>query len=448
MFRRPVYLLLVLVSACAAAAADVPSGDYEAHELSLWVAEPGLPLVNPRQYCPSALPGSVGSSRRKGAEGPKRQLAPLALLTFHGQPLELLDVDLRVAQGRFTGCWPGADLRSARIRWLDAKLVPPPADGEGLEPLAAEHWLQDVRTLAGLYVRRSRAEGCLAYEAELSSSLPVLVEYAGEQLKIANFSSQTLEDVFVVVRADDGIRVARLDKLEPSQGLAQMQAAASAAKGAQQSQAAVAAIGNLVARLANAPQPAPAPQPATAANDPPPLPTLPGDAVALSLSPPLAAGSAELRDQTSAVLGQQLEGVGLTAAEARFLVDRYETALFEPARVNVVARLARAAIDQQAPLALDPEPKRLVRAAILLVRDIDPRLRDSVEQLVGRLGDAEYAQREAAERRLLELGQMTIPALRKAVDNPDAEISMRAERILAELSGEGAAPPQAGGGFF
>ena len=100
------------------------------------------------------------------------------------------------------------------------------------------------------------------------------------------------------------------------------------------------------------------------------------------------------------------------------------------------------------PLTFDPEPRRTVRAALLLVRDIDPNLRQSVEQLIEQLGEPDYAKREAAEQRLMELGAITIPALRKAVDHADAEISLRAERVIAELTGGNAAPPQAGGGFF
>jgi hypothetical protein len=46
------------------------------------------------------------------------------------------------------------------------------------------------------------------------------------------------------------------------------------------------------------------------------------------------------------------------------------------------------------------------------------------------LGDDVYANREQAERKLRDLGRMAIPALKEAVNSPDPERVMRAERLL------------------
>ena len=53
-----------------------------------------------------------------------------------------------------------------------------------------------------------------------------------------------------------------------------------------------------------------------------------------------------------------------------------------------------------------------------------------VERLVTNLGAADYAERETAEKRLLELGRLAVPALKSALKSSDAEVQFRAERLL------------------
>ena len=58
---------------------------------------------------------------------------------------------------------------------------------------------------------------------------------------------------------------------------------------------------------------------------------------------------------------------------------------------------------------------------------------DEVARLIKQLGHAEFAQREAAERRLIEIGEPAIPALEKAARGDDPEVVTRAKRALAAL---------------
>ena len=57
-------------------------------------------------------------------------------------------------------------------------------------------------------------------------------------------------------------------------------------------------------------------------------------------------------------------------------------------------------------------------------------MRDDVQKLITELGDASYAQRENAEKRLKSLGRLAIPNLKEALKNKDLEVVMRAERLL------------------
>ena len=56
----------------------------------------------------------------------------------------------------------------------------------------------------------------------------------------------------------------------------------------------------------------------------------------------------------------------------------------------------------------------------------------ALQGLIAKMGDSKYKEREAAMQRLMELGPLAFPALKQALANPDAEIAMRAERVLLD----------------
>jgi Flp pilus assembly protein TadD len=63
-----------------------------------------------------------------------------------------------------------------------------------------------------------------------------------------------------------------------------------------------------------------------------------------------------------------------------------------------------------------------------------PTAESPVDKLIRDLGDNSFAVRERASDALRKLGEAAIPALKKAMDSPDAEVRWRAKDILAELS--------------
>ena len=60
-----------------------------------------------------------------------------------------------------------------------------------------------------------------------------------------------------------------------------------------------------------------------------------------------------------------------------------------------------------------------------------PALAGEVEDMVKQLGDDSYEKREAAEKRLEEIGEPALPALRAAAESEDAEV-----RAKAPIAGE------------
>jgi hypothetical protein len=66
----------------------------------------------------------------------------------------------------------------------------------------------------------------------------------------------------------------------------------------------------------------------------------------------------------------------------------------------------------------------------------------SLEQLVGQLGDPDYRTRDEAVRRLTAEGVKAVPALRKALAHPDAEVRRRALELIPALERAHALAPR------
>src|SRR5689334_1539887 len=59
--------------------------------------------------------------------------------------------------------------------------------------------------------------------------------------------------------------------------------------------------------------------------------------------------------------------------------------------------------------------------------------REEVRQLVDQLGDKKFAVRERATKRLIEIGQPALPAVREALRSNELEVRTRARRIADEI---------------
>jgi hypothetical protein len=148
------------------------------------------------------------------------------------------------------------------------------------------------------------------------------------------------------------------------------------------------------------------------------------------LSAPLKTDTPEFESATRKALAERLARAGLTAQESHLILSQYSKAFFESRELVVLFRLPPDAIDESVPLEIYPEPQKIVRVALALIRNIDPRSKDEVKALIARLGDKKYSDREAAEKRLIELGVIAVTALKEALKDKDPEVVFRAERIL------------------
>jgi hypothetical protein len=426
-----------------ARAEDAPP--LELHEWSVWIGEPQGKAINSLTDFASAMPGVVETDRSRRRESEKPAPSPLGVMTLYGEPPEVVDIDLRIATGRPVAQWPRSEGKSNRLRWLDLKLARELTNREALAYIPEGHWFHQARELGGLYLqlkKGGRIERFLAYDLEFQSTLTVRVDGGPEQYKVANLGKHALHDVLLIVPGSEGRRFGWIDKIEPAPGASSGNPAAPGgnAPAGQPSAPGRVAMARPVAGgvvVAAAPVAAPVAQPATPPGGSPPSgpPNAAGQPAKetladIPLSDPLAANSDEFKEKTSGAIRKRLAAAGLKEAEIDLVCSLYAKHLFESDEMQLVYRVPPEGIEEMAPLTVEPENTKTKRVALVIARNVDPRLRDDVSKLVSELGDTSFAKRDQAEKRLKDLGRLAIPNLKEALKNKDPEVVMRAERLL------------------
>ncbi len=479
--RRTVWpavaLALVL---CVAVWADERKGDYEVHDLSLWIVEPTMPMANLRANYPSAFPAVVSSSRGLQPADGTRRVAPFGIIKFYGKPTANLDVDLRTIAGSFLAHWPAGESLPNRLRWTGTPsldLVDKVEDESDFALVDEDHWFRKAREGEALFVRRgARAERFLAYDAELGLQVPLQVLGGPDKYTLVYTAGYTsgapLHDVLIARSTPQGLRVAWIDTLSKTEMAKSAKAAAGlfgigskskpADADAKQDEPAkdkpvtkptrpasgLFGDGGPARPAANASKEAAAAK--EAPKDGAEVKNAPAAAPAagfeVTLSDPLPAGSPEAAALTTRALSDRLQRAGSNAHEAELFVAHYEHALFDSEAIVILCRLDPSVIEEKIRLSIFPEPAKTVRVAMVLMRNVDPQFSSEIERLVAELGHAKYSVREAAQKRLTELGSLAFGPLYNALKNPDLEVVLRAERILLNQNQSLTAQPQAAAG--
>jgi hypothetical protein len=141
---------------------------------------------------------------------------------------------------------------------------------------------------------------------------------------------------------------------------------------------------------------------------------------------------------------ESLLALGLGDPEVAHLIAILEKQALRKDSATIVFRLDEEQLDSLLPIEITPTPDKQIRVALVVLLDADPDLMTRVEELVKQLGAPGYAEREAAEKRLRELGPAAKPKLQDAVNNSDPEISFRAEEIIESFDFPDAANAAAG----
>jgi hypothetical protein len=90
-------------------------------------------------------------------------------------------------------------------------------------------------------------------------------------------------------------------------------------------------------------------------------------------------------------------------------------------------------LDKILPIEITPFPDVFRRTAVVILLDADPALLQRIDALIQQLGDDNWEQREAAQKKLEEYGKAAQAELQKATKNKDLEIVYRAEQILGTI---------------
>ena len=434
--RRRAFMRAALCAACGFAlclpavrpafAAEEEAPEFAIHDFSLWGFDPTLEQANQVQHFPSTLPGVVDTHRsRSNAEG---KITPFSLLTFHGAKIENLEIDLRVQTGRFVSHWPPGESKSGRVRWLDVVASHDAAKEGRFAAVDARHWFNTARQLDSLYLRSgARNERFILYDAELKLSQPLQIAGGPERYRLSSLSKTPMYDVLVVAPAGDTCRVGWLDELPAAKpqpvkpGGAKPAAKPGQAKPAEAkpeaAKPAVAAAANNQPPLVAAPQPvekkAATPQPGGQGPAVAAAPELVGEPVEMEMSAPLAA-DAEAHKSGASKAGRQSAAAGLHRQGGP--VDHGPRGAGDLRRQGTAGRLPLAGLRHRGAVAAGYLSGRERQSASLgSVRGTSiQRSRTRSSSSLPELAAADYAEREAAEKRLLELGRLAVPVLKEA----------------------------------
>ncbi len=197
---------------------DKAQSPLEVYEWSVWVGNPAQPALNASRIYTNVMPSIVGTSRPKleEKEAAKRfPLSPVSIVQFFGEPSRDIDVDLKAKQGTFLSHWPASNERGGRLQWFKSDLSKDQPTQIPPSYLPENHWFQKLRDLGpALYLKyESHFERFIAYDSELTLTMPVKIRGGPDEYTLQNLTAHRLLDVAVVVPTADGFRVAWLDEL-------------------------------------------------------------------------------------------------------------------------------------------------------------------------------------------------------------------------------------------
>jgi hypothetical protein len=358
-----------------------------------------------------------------------------------------LDVQLSFKQGRALGHWPRATVRSAGLLWQDLSLNP----GADPRKLADDSWLALLRKGSLPLAAGKTSESFLLYDVEMSYPLSIQVKGGdGGTYTVAHGMDAPLRDVTLYKPAADGHwRSATIASLAKSSGFSKPAAdtAAPMAKTEETRPAVVVTTaGGVVTRTIR--------KETVVTNRPAPVASIAGPDVK---GTDFALGAtAEAADTVLAPWRANLTNAGILDADQNAIIKILACYALDSKRLTIVYRIDPAELDRILPLEVVPQPKRISRIALVIVRGIDPGIGDELDELIKKLGDPSWKAREAATLEIKKIGPLAKSRLEKASNNSDPEIAYRAEQLLSGLSNnsgadaadEAAAPAAAAGGVF
>ena len=454
-----------------------PSADFTLHEWAIFVAEPLAPRANSVAAIKSTLPSFV-VSRRPDAEGDDRAgFMPIGVIRILGgkTPSPKFDVLLNLKGGEFLGEWPKAESnRNNRLLWNN--LVADEAKPT-LSQLDEKHWLNRLRDGESRYLsvdRDTRGERFLLYDAEPAMVMPLRVEMSGDSAyRVANAGANPISDLEFYKSKDGAWRKGFVASLGASQSAAKAPTTKAAdappkikagdllrvtleftvnyvidrqptGKVSDGGDIALPNIGNvhIAGRTIDQAQQditkrysdsGMAPSKVT-------VEVQAKEEVVATTGPTGPAADVTLSTETFsdpkqmlAPWKERLAATGLSPVDDDLILDILAKYAIDPGRLTAVYMLDQSQMDDLLPEEVVPQPAKVSRVGLVIVRNIDPQINQEIAVLVKQLGDDEWSKREDAQKKLVEFGRAAKSAVEKAAKDKDMEVVWRAEAILRTI---------------
>jgi hypothetical protein len=413
-----------------------PEGAFEVQEWVIFLCDPNQPQANASSLFLSTLPDFVGSRRNPAPVEKENEPSPVGVIRFIGSTAggEKLDVLLQNKGGRFLATWPKANTRSTGVLWQNLVLTDKPPTSQ--EQLGAASWVNRLRSAAAPFLtKEGRAEKFLFYDAEPRYLLPLKV-FAGEadrQYVIANNEkTAALHDLTFYKPESDGWYTTTLAELAPTKPASPATTKAAVTQAATSRPATNPSTTVAVTAVTTKPTTSPAStRPATGQASSQPTTRPIGQTITLA-----AAGTKDPLELLSP-WKDRLTSAGLAATDQDLILAILAKHALDAHRLTAVYRLDADQLEQMLPLEVTPQPRRTTRVGLVIVKNVDPAIITEVETLVQQLGDPKWDTREAAHKRLAELGVAARPKLEALMKTAkDPEIVYRIERLIATLTHE------------
>lgn len=422
---------------------------YEVVEWLVLVADPNVSQANAATMFKSTLP-SFADTRRPPADDEAATAAqpmPVGVVRFAGLPEERaqkVDVLVEAKGGRFLSRWPQARSSADRELWQNLELT---RDDAGTQPVDANHWFAALRKPDATWLARGgRAERFLLYDLELPFTSPLRLSGGKDATYDAtNAGPHPLHGLQLYKPTGPGWRTGGTESLVPASGTPAPQQVApptpqpSPAPSTDEEKRKLAeAAAQAVLAEAEGRADAPA-RPAPPAPSPPPA-TQPAtlSVTKIALAPQPAPDAAQVLSPWRDHLAQQ----GLPPADVDTILAILARHALDKDNLTAVYRMGPAELDALIKLEVIPEPRKVTRVALVIVRNIDPALVEQLDALIAQLGDDDWNKREAAQKKLAQVGGLAKPKLEAALSHKDLEVVWRAERLLAALAAP--TPPRPG----
>jgi hypothetical protein len=329
------------------------------------------------------------------------------------------------------GHWPRGKVRSAGLLWQDLSLA-----AETAEPhkLPEGSWLEQLRGGSSSLLSGTTRESFLLYDVELPYPVAIQVK-AGEggKYSVAHGMDAPLRNLTFYKRdADNHWRTASIASLPKAAGFAKSAvpaAASTKAVPAKQPVTYYVSVNGIVVPREVSSQPAAKADSTPAAAVVKPNAAIKGTEIALG-------PATETNDTVLAPWRAKLAEAGVSAADQDVVLKILARYALDPKRLTAVYRIDPAELDRILPLEVVPQPKKVSRIALVIVKGIDPAIGDELEQLIKKLGDPSWKIREAATAEIKRFGIRAKSQLEEAAKNKDTEIAFRAEQLLMGISND------------